>query len=101
MSHPLILVVALLTSAAVVAIAIARGRGSLAGLARALAQAVETLGAIAIFMALNVAVGMFLVLAARKLTPYYFSLYEIADVALLILSLVQALVYQTWRRPRT
>ena len=101
MNAPLILFVALLTSAAVVGIALVRGRGSLAALARALGQATETVGAVSIFMALNVAAGMILVLAARKLTPYYFSLYEIADVALLILSLFQALVYQTWRRART
>lgn len=100
MTPPLILLVALLTSAAVVGIALARGRGSLAGFRRAVREAVETVGAVAIFMALNVAAGMFLVLAARKLTPYYFSLWEIADVALLVLSLFQALVYQTWRRRR-
>ena len=97
MSHPLVLLIALGTSALVLLPALLRDGRPLARLGRAALFALETLGAVTLFMAMNVAVGMTVVLGARALTPYYFSLYEVADIALLGLSAVQALVYQAWR----
>lgn len=81
-------------------LAIYRHGWSMAGLGRGVVMAVETVGAVAIFLAINVAVGMVLVLGGRVLTPFYLSLYEMADVALLVLSSFQALVYQGWRVSR-
>ena len=40
-------------------------------------------------------------LAARRLTPVYLTIYEVSDLVLLIISLLQALVFETWRRSRT
>ena len=62
--------------------------------------AVELIGATTIFFIANLAVGSLLVLAIRKVTPFYPSLYEVADVALLLISLIQAAVVETWRRPK-
>ena len=97
MSHPLVLLIVLGTSALVLLPALLRGGRPLARLGRAVLLGLETLGAVAVFMAMNVAVGMTVVLGARALSPYYFSLYEVADIALLVLSAFQALVYQAWR----
>ena len=91
------LLVVLGTSAVAAALAISRHGWSAAGLWRGVLMAMETVGAVAIFLACNVAVGAVLVLSGRVLTPFYLSLYEMADVALLVLSSFQALVYQGWR----
>jgi hypothetical protein len=97
---PYVLLVVFATSALAVALAIYRRVWSAPALGRALVIAVETVGAVTIFLAVNVAVGMTLVLAMRVLTPFYLSLYEVADAALLVLSALQALVYQGWRSAR-
>jgi hypothetical protein len=96
----MLLVVVLGTSAVAAALAIYRHGWSMAGLGRGILTAVETVGAVAIFFAINVAIGIVLVLGGRVLTPFYLSLYEMADVALLVLSTLQALVYQGWRVAR-
>ena len=92
--------VAIVTS--LLALTAAWATGSLSGrrLAAAAGVTLETVGALAIFMAANVTLGMTLVLGLRATTRFYPTLYEIADIALLILSLLQALLYQGWRLSR-
>jgi hypothetical protein len=97
---PMVLAVALATSTAALLLAWWTGSLSVRTMARAVGVALETVGAVAIFMAVNVALGVTLVLALRVLTRLYPTLYEMADVAVLILSVLQALTYQAWRLSR-
>ena len=97
---PTVLAVALATSVAALILAWWAGSLSLRRMMRALAVALETVGAVAIFMGVNMTLGMTLVLSLRVLTPFYPTLYEMADVTLLILSVLQALTYQAWRLSR-
>ena len=60
-------------------------------------QALELLGMSAVFLALNLAVGLFVVLATRTLTPAFISVYLLNDNTLLALSLLQGLVFGAWR----
>lgn len=102
-SHALIVAIVAVTSIAAL-VAFTRGQARpVRRLGRAVAVALETIGATVLLFALNTAIGAIVVLAGRRLTPIYLSLYDVSDVALLILSLFQALVFQAWRvaaRPR-
>jgi hypothetical protein len=77
------------------------GRGalglSLPTLASAVARAFELIGMSMLFLAINVAVGLFLILAARTLTPVFLSVYLLNDTSLIGISFVQGLVFETWR----
>jgi hypothetical protein len=96
--HLLLIVIVSVTSGFAVALAWPRGNGTLG---KAALATVEVVGATMLFFLANVAVGMALVLAARRFTQYYPTLYEVSDVALLLFSLVQALVLQIFITQRT
>jgi hypothetical protein len=64
----------------------------------ALARMLECVGLAIVIAALNVAVGVLLVLALRRLTGSFVSLYLITDGTLLVLSLLQAIALQWWLR---
>ena len=98
---PMVLAIAMATSVIALTLAWWTGTLSLRRIIRAAGIVLETVGAVAIFMAANVTLGMTLVLGLRLLTPFYPTLYEMADVALLFLSVLQALTYQAWRLSRT
>jgi hypothetical protein len=70
---------------------------SLPTLASAVARAFELIGMSMLFLAINVAVGLFLILAVRTLTPVFLSVYLLNDTSLVGISLVQGLVFETWR----
>lgn len=75
-----------------------RGHAPAPGAFRAAAaRALECVGLTAAFFACNLALGALLTLVIRALTPLFVSLYLSADVSLLVLSVLQALVYQRWR----
>ena len=97
---PFVVVVAIVTS--VIALTIGRARLGLplARLGRATATAVELVGATVLFFAANVLLGWTVILLLRKVTPFYFSLYQVSDLMLLVLSLLQALTFELWRRRR-
>ena len=92
----LLLAVATITSV----IGVGVGRYGVARLRAAIVFAVELVGAAALFFVANLVTGVALVLVARWLTPYYTTLYEISDVSLLIVAMLQALVFEAWRRGR-
>lgn len=94
---PLILIVVAITSVVGVALG---ARGRIAGVRAAVGVVLEVVGATVLFFAANLVVGAALVLAARRLTPFYTTLYEVTDVALLILSLLQALTLTAWRQSK-
>ncbi len=67
-------------------------------LAAALVETLECLGLTVIFLLVNLAAGMALVLGLRTLTGQFISIYWLNDTSLLVLSLVQALIFYHWRR---
>lgn len=62
----------------------------------ALGRMLECVGLAIVLAALNVAVGFLFVLALRRLTGSFVSLYLNIDGTLLVLSLLQAIVLQWW-----
>jgi hypothetical protein len=91
----LLSLVAAITSIAVVVIG---RRGGVPGLVTAIGVVLETIGATVLFFAANLTVGATLVLAGRWFSAFYTTLYEVADITLLIVSVVQALTVTIWRR---
>jgi hypothetical protein len=64
----------------------------------ALERALDVTGMSALFFVLNLALGALAILAVRNLTTTFVSLYLLSDVSLLLLSAVQGLVFECWRR---
>jgi hypothetical protein len=93
----LLLVIVGITSLLAVVV-LARGRVS--GLFAALGIVLEVVGATVVFFVVNLTAGVALVLAARALSIFYTTLYEVTDVTLLILSLAQSLTITVWQRMR-
>jgi hypothetical protein len=94
------LIVLVLAVTSLVALAVGVRRG-VAGFGAAMGTTLEVIGATVIFFAANVALGGALVLAARRLTLVYASLYAVNDISLLIVSLLQALTITLWRVRRS
>ncbi len=76
-------------------------RDGVTGLGRALGITLEVIGATVVFFVANLAVGVALVLVARAFSVFYTTLYEVADVTLLILAVIQAVVVTAWRLSST
>ena len=57
-----------------------------------------SVGMTLVFFAVNLGMGMTIILLGRFLLREFVSLYLINDVALLILSLLQGLTFQWWRQ---
>ena len=93
MNALLLVVVAITSLVAVVALA----RGGVGALVSAIGLTLEVIGATVVFFVANVSVGVAVVLVARWLSIFYTTLYEVADVSLLVISLVQAMALTTWR----
>lgn len=88
-----------LTSAAALAYASRRGRPLRPSSFRAAAgSTLECVGLAALFFAANLALGALVSVLIRAATPLFVSLYLSTDVSLLVLSALQALVFQHWRR---
>jgi len=91
----IVVVVGLTSSAAV----LLGRRAPSRSLASAAGKALESAGLVAVFMLLNMGAGFCLAHAARRIPGGFVSLYVNDDVALLVLSALQALVAQWWREP--
>jgi hypothetical protein len=69
-------------------------------LVAAIDKTLECLGLTVLFYGLNLGIGVLGILAARRFSGAFVSLYSVADVMLLVLSLLQALVFAWWRDRR-
>lgn len=64
-------------------------------------EALECLGLAMVFLLGNLVAGVALILGLRALTGRFISIYWLNDIAVLALSVLQALVLHAWlRRPR-
>ncbi len=93
-----ILAAVALTSVAAYLVAAKRLGLSGTGLRTALGRVLECMGLTLGFFAVNLAVGLTLILVGRLLSRGFVSLYDLADASLLILSLFQALIFLWWRQ---
>jgi hypothetical protein len=91
-----ILIPVALTSAAVL-VARGRRRDARRALPAAAGKAIETVGLTVLFFLANVGTGALVTVLSRLLGLGFISIYLSTDVTLLILSLLQALVFQRWR----
>lgn len=66
----------------------------------AIAEALECIGLALVFLAVNLAAGAGIILGLRALSGQFISVYGLSDITLVALSLLQALVLQSWRRSR-
>jgi hypothetical protein len=96
-----VLVLVASTSLAAGALEWRRQPRAAASLRAAASRALEAVGLTVLFFLANVGAGALLTVAARALRLGFVSLYLSTDVTLLVLSLLQALVYQRWREART
>lgn len=64
---------------------------------KAIGKMLECLGMMFVFLGINIAVGVIVILAARAVTGEFVSLYLASDGTLLVLSLIQGLAFQWWR----
>ncbi len=71
------------------------------GLRRAVGLALESVGIIVVFIIANTATGFLLVLAFRRVTGQFLTLYAVTDIVLIPLSLIQGLVFWWWRAGRS
>jgi hypothetical protein len=94
----ILLVVALSSAAA--AMFTGRGRPH-RRLGSAIGKALETVGIAVVFLFLNLGLGFCLALLVRAVAGSFVSLYVNDDVAIVILSVLQALVFQWWREPES
>ena len=60
--------------------------------------ALELLGVSVLFLVVNLVVGLTVILAVRAVTPQFLSAYLLNDVGLMVLSVVQGIVFECWRR---
>lgn len=97
MDHTFILIMTGLTSVGAYIVGVKWLRLSRHGLWLALGKTCEAVGLTLIFFLLNLIVGVSVAFAGRFFRGVFISLYHMSDVALLALSLLQALAFQAWR----
>jgi hypothetical protein len=95
-----VLVLVALTSLGAILLEARRQPRPFVSLRAAAARALEAAGLTIVFFVANVGAGAVLTVAARALKVTFISIYLSTDVTLIVLSLLQALVYQRWREAR-
>ena len=98
MGQAFILIVAGLTSLGTYILGVKRLGLSRYGLWPALGRAFECVGLTLVFFLLNLVIGMVAILGVRLFIGEFVSLYTASDATMLVLSLLQALIFQSWRR---
>jgi hypothetical protein len=66
----------------------------------AIGETLEWVGLAVVFLAGNLAVGVALVFGFRILSGRFISVYGLSDITLVVLSVLQAFLLQSWRRSR-
>ena len=71
-----------------------------ADLRPAIGKAIECVGSMMVFLAVNAAVGLVVILVGRSITGVFVSTYSVGDAILLGASFLQGLVFHCWREER-
>ena len=61
-------------------------------------RALELAGMSAVFLVVNLVVGICVILTVRTFTSHFLSAYLLNDVSLVVLSAIQGIVFECWRR---
>jgi hypothetical protein len=69
-------------------------------LSAAIGSTLECVGMMLVFFAANLTLGLLAILVGRSLTGAFVSSYSMSDVALLVVSFVQGLVFYCWHQER-
>lgn len=78
-----------------------RWQGRSSGDLRAvLGRLLQCVGAVAVFAAVNLALGAVLILGVRAFTPWFATLYLLDDVVWLVVSALQGVAWSLWRSDR-
>ncbi len=95
--EPFLLIAVAITSLGGYFVAVRWQRRSPASLRLALGRLLECVGAVAVFAAINLAVGAAVILGVRIFTGWFVSLYLLDDVVWIIVSLLQGIAWSLWR----
>ena len=68
-----------------------------AGLRPAIGNALECLGSIAVFLIVNVVLGVVAIIIGRSVSGVFVSTYVIGDAMVVLASILQGLVFHCWR----
>jgi hypothetical protein len=98
MDHVFLLLLVGTTSAAALLIGTRGLHLPRARLAAGFQRALELLGVSVLFFVVNLVVGLAVILAVRALTKQFLSAYLLNDMGLMVLSVVQGIVFECWRR---
>lgn len=98
MDHLFLLLLVATTSAAAVLVGTRGLHLPRARLAVGFRCALELLGVSVLFFAVNLVVGLTVILAVRAFTRQFWSAYLLNDFGLMVLSVVQGIVFECWRR---
>jgi hypothetical protein len=95
-----LLVVVALTSAGVCAVGVRWLGLRVDRLGPAVLEMCRVAGVAAVFLALNLALGLAVVLVTRGVFRVFLSVYVLDDVYVPLLSLIQAVIFESWRGSR-
>jgi len=95
-----LLVVVALTSVGACAVGVRRLGLRPDRLRTAVASTCQLAGVVIVFLALNVALGLAAVFLARGVLRIFVSVYVLNDAYLPILSVIQAVIFESWRGQR-
>ncbi len=98
MDHVFLLLLVGTTSAAALLIGTRGLRLPRARLAAGFRSALELLGVSVLFFVVNLVLGITVILAVRAFTRQFLSAYLLNDLGLMVLSVVQGIVFECWRR---
>ncbi len=100
MTQALLLILVGVTSTTAVLVGTRGLRLRRADLRPAIGTALECVGSMVVFFAVNAAVGLVVILVGRSVTGVFVSTYSVGDATLLGASFLQGLLFHCWREER-
>jgi hypothetical protein len=97
MAQAIVLVLVGITSTAAVLVGTRGLRLRRADLGPAIGKALECVGSMVVFFAVNAAVGLVVILVGRSMTGVFVSTYSVGDATLVGTSFFQGLLFYCWR----
>jgi chromate transport protein ChrA len=97
MAQAVVLILVGVTSAVALLIGTRGLRLRRSDLGQAIRKVLECVGVMLLFFTTNVALGIVAIIASRSLTGTFVSTYFVSDIALLVVSCLQGLLFQYWR----
>jgi hypothetical protein len=95
---PLVFTIFLITLTSILAYAATRGTRTVRAVSvrEAIRALFESIGAFALFLAMNAVLGVTIIVMSRSLTQRFITVYDLDSPLLLLLSAAQGLVFRQW-----